>query len=527
MKTINCTLFFILFQAALQLTPLEAQPASGSLVLMNLSAHPDDEDGAALAYYARIRGAKTYSILFTRGEGGQNETGSELGDDLGAIRVKETLEAAAVLGTEAHFLGFSDFGYSKTAKETFKKWGGEDSVLARLVYYIRALKPDVIITNHDTATVKPFRQHGNHQAVGITTFRAFEKAADPAYHPEQLHDGITPWQVKKLFFRTFRPDTTKPMNYVSFDLTLRDTSGRSIEEIAVAAANKHRSQGLDKITLKNISEFFRRRRYMLVRSDREYPFDPHELFSGISPSKRLTGIITEPSYARAASEWSGAPLPSSIVIPAGGLIGLVKSYDQTSEWLLKRLKARYELLDSTALASGDLRGYSVIILDLRIYEYRTDVGRYTNRLLEYASDGGNIVCFYHKTGDWNGKGYAPFPITLTGERVTEEEAPVSILRPEHPFFNTPNKIVQHDWDGWVQERNIYLPSDDTAKTSSQYERLLAMSDEGEQQPPTSLLSCQAGKGTYTYCSLALYRQLRNLQEGAVKLFVNFISQERH
>src|SRR3989449_1187176 len=100
------------------------------------------------------------------------------------MRTNETLEAAKILGSEVYFLGFPDFGFSKTARETFSKWDGKDSVLSRLVYYIRALKPDVIITHHDTVTTKPKRQHGNHQAVGITAYASFEKAAHPRYHSE-------------------------------------------------------------------------------------------------------------------------------------------------------------------------------------------------------------------------------------------------------------------------------------------------------------------------------------------------------
>jgi len=134
---------------------LPAQQGSSNLVLMSLSAHPDDEDGATLAYYAKIKHVKTFSVFYTRGEGGQNEIGSQLGDDLGVLRTKETRDAATILGSEVLFLGFPDFGFSKTAKETFAMWGGHDSVLARIVYVIRALKPDVIITNHDTVTTKP------------------------------------------------------------------------------------------------------------------------------------------------------------------------------------------------------------------------------------------------------------------------------------------------------------------------------------------------------------------------------------
>src|SRR5271154_4634525 len=84
-------------------------------VLLNLSAHPDDEDGATLPYYAKLYGVKTYSVFYTRGEGGQNEIGTELYDSLGTLRTHETEEAAAIQGSEIFFLNFKDFGFSKTA----------------------------------------------------------------------------------------------------------------------------------------------------------------------------------------------------------------------------------------------------------------------------------------------------------------------------------------------------------------------------------------------------------------------------
>ena len=131
-----------------------------------------------------------------------------------------------------------------------------------------------------------------------------------------------------------------------------------------------------------------------------------------------------------------------------------------------------------------------------------------------------------KTGDWNGKGYSPYPIFLTNERVTQEDAPVTELLPRHVLLTSPNGISSGDWNGWIQERSIYLPAGDTGKTSPRYDRILAMNDEGEEQPPTSLLWSRYGNGSYAYVSLALYRQLRILQEGAVKLFANLISQPR-
>ena len=597
------------------------RPGTAHPVILCLSAHPDDEDGVALVYCGHLLHATTYSVFFTRGEGGQNETGSELDADLGEIRTRETLGASAILGSKIFFLGFPDFGFSKTARETFSRWGGHDTVLARLVRIIRALQPDVIITNHDTITSPPQRQHGNHQAVGITAYEAFSLAADPTFHPEQLREpGIVPWQTKKLFFRA--RDTSHALQTVSLDGSIKDTSGESFVAIAFRALAQHRSQGMDRINRDSIPQRFLRHDYLLVRSDRSYPFDKHDLFSGITPAEREP--ITIPTAAdippppleirsenpvypidlprlehessddrviyirlrnNTSSKLAGSllltngtdtlgsqrlvmkpgdaakqfsvplPVPNSdrpltlslaadvadkenhryfascpvtvervrLTVPPHLNVGLVKSYDRTTEDVLTWLQIPYTLLDSASLASADLGSFSTIILDLRAYAYRTDAVQYNDRLLKYAVDGGNLICFYHKPGDWNGKNLAPYRITLTGERVTEEDAPVKKLLPDNSLFKRPNAIDDGAWDGWVQERNIYLPSNDTSLTSVNYLRLLATSDEGENQPPTSLLTCRYGAGRYTYTSLALYRQLKNGNEGALRLFCNLLA----
>jgi LmbE family N-acetylglucosaminyl deacetylase len=508
---------------------LFAENGGNARVIMCLSAHPDDEDGPTLAYYARVKGEKAYSLFFTRGEGGQNETGSELYGDLGALRTKETLEAARVLGSEVYFLGYPDFGFSKTAKETFKKWGGEEGVLERLVFCIRALKPDVIITTHDTITTKPNRQHGNHQAVGVLAYEAFAKAADPAFHPEQLPLTKGVWQVKKLFFRVRSRDSValREAPVVEIDPSARDSAGETVADLALAALQKHRSQGLDKLTRAQVPDFFRPRRFIMVRGSEQFPFDAHDLFSGITAAPREErGPLEFPPFpSPLPPDTAHRPVQASVAPKA--FVGLIRTYDDTHEETLKSFGVPYALIDSVQLAAGDLGRYSVILLDLRAYAYRADAVAHNDRLLDYARKGGNLVCFYHKTGDWNGKNFSPYPLLLTNERVTEEEAPVTILLPGHRLLNEPNHVGPGDWEGWVQERNIYLPSGDTLETSPKFDRLLSMSDEGEAQPPTSLLWAPCGSGSYTYVSLALYRQLRIRQPGAVRLFLNLVSQPRH
>src|SRR5215213_2365733 len=171
--------------------------------VMCVAAHPDDEDGSTLTILRRKYGIHTVSLFSTFGEGGQNAVGPELYEELGVIRARETMAAADVQGSEPHFLGFRDFGFSKSAEETFRAWG-EKEVLRRMVLQIRLLRPDVIITNHDTTS-----GHGHHQATGRTVLQAFAAAADPKQFPEQLSQVGT-WQVQRLFVRGGRAQAETP-----------------------------------------------------------------------------------------------------------------------------------------------------------------------------------------------------------------------------------------------------------------------------------------------------------------------------
>src|SRR4051812_47874198 len=166
-----------------------------------VAAHPDDEDGSTLTVLRRKYGVHTVTLFSTYGEGGQNAVGPELYEELGVIRARETMAAAEVQGSEPHFLGMKDFGFSKSADEAFRIWG-HDEALRRMVLKIRELRPDVIITNHSVAN----HDHGHHQATARLVLEAFDAAADATRFPEQLV-GLKPWQVQRLFVRIFGANT--------------------------------------------------------------------------------------------------------------------------------------------------------------------------------------------------------------------------------------------------------------------------------------------------------------------------------
>jgi len=216
-----------LYQALLDLT--------NSWTVMCVAAHPDDEDGSGLTVLRRKYGVHTVSLFSTFGEGGQNAVGPELYEDLGVIRAHETMAAAEIQGSEPHFLGFRDFGFTKSAEETFKVWG-ERELLRRMVLEIRRLRPDAIITNHDTTS-----GHGQHQATGRVVLQAFDAAADPKQFPEQLNE-VSIWQVQRLFVRTRGGDTATQ----TFTIDPNETDpvrGTTYAQQALAGLQKHATQG--------------------------------------------------------------------------------------------------------------------------------------------------------------------------------------------------------------------------------------------------------------------------------------------
>jgi len=213
--------------------------------VMCVAAHPDDEDGTSLIVMRRKYGAHTVSLFSTFGEGGQNAIGPELYEEMGAIRARETMAAAEIQGSEPHFLGLKDFGFSKTRDEAFKFWGHEEG-LRRMVLEIRKLRPDVIITNHSTTS----NDHGQHQATALMVVEAFDAAADPNKFPEQLKDGVTTWQVQRLFVRARGNAQQNPDRQgggdqmVTIDPNEKDpVRGVVYAEEALRALQKHATQG--------------------------------------------------------------------------------------------------------------------------------------------------------------------------------------------------------------------------------------------------------------------------------------------
>ena len=261
--------------------------------LMQVDAHPDDEDGGMLTLEARGKGVSTALMTLTRGEGGQNKLGSNLFDVLGVVRTLEVLAADRYYGVEQRFSRVADFGYSKTPEETFQKWQGHDIALADIVRVVRTFRPDVLIARF-SGTERD--GHGHHQASAILTKEAFRAAADPNRFPEQIREGLQPWQPRKLYIGNvcgFGASTCDAANYtVRLNTGKEDPLlGESYVQFAIEGLRHQQSQALGGVSIPKGDRFAY---YKLVDSVVESPKDSdgHEqdFFDGIDTT--LPGLAS-------------------------------------------------------------------------------------------------------------------------------------------------------------------------------------------------------------------------------------------
>lgn len=212
--------------------------------VLHTTAHPDDESAGTLTWLARKFHAQTALFCLTRGEGGQNILGNEKYQALGLVRTGEQLEASRYYGVELFFGSVVDFGFSKTAEETLSKWGHE-AALEEMVRFIRQWRPTIVISKFQGNTGDG---HGHHQAAGILSREAFRAAGDPRKFPDQVKQGLNPWQPKKLYSATrgwgARSGEAEKGKSVRVPIGDYDpVLGRSYREIGSEGYSKHRTQG--------------------------------------------------------------------------------------------------------------------------------------------------------------------------------------------------------------------------------------------------------------------------------------------
>lgn len=218
--------------------------------VLYIAAHPDDENTRALAWFSLKENAATAYFSLTRGDGGQNLIGKELGEDLGVLRTYELLSARSYDGAQQFFSRAVDFGYSKSAEESLQKWN-RDSILSDAVLMVRMFKPDVIITRFPP---DERAGHGHHIASALIAIEAFTKAADPDFLPDQVKQYGT-WQATSIYWNTSfwaQKDVDKVAennpDYLTINMGTYDpVLGKSYNEIGTIARSQHKCQGFGAI----------------------------------------------------------------------------------------------------------------------------------------------------------------------------------------------------------------------------------------------------------------------------------------
>lgn len=307
--------------------------------VLYVAAHPDDENTRLLAYLANERKLRTGYLSLTRGDGGQNLIGKELGEQLGLIRTQELLAARRTDGAEQFFTRANDFGYSKNPQETFGFWN-KDSILADVVWVIRNFRPDVIICRFPT---DGRGGHGHHTASAILAEEAFDAAADPTRFPEQLQ-YVQIWQAKRVFWNSYNFGTTNTTAPEQMQINVglyNPLLGKGYGEIAADSRSNHKSQGFGSARGRGeVIEFFQQIKGDSVSRD---------LFEGINQTwARLTGTK---KIQKLIDKIIADYKPLSPDLSVSGLTELYKTLQQldetdanTSYWKAQKLQETENLI---------------------------------------------------------------------------------------------------------------------------------------------------------------------------------------
>ena len=325
--------------------------------VLYVAAHPDDENTQFIAYMAKERAMRIGYLSLTRGEGGQDLIGPELGDPLGVIRTQELLAARRIDGGQQFFTRAKDFGFSKSYEQTLAKWDRQE-VLSDVVRVIRDFKPDVIVTRFPP---EPGGTHGHHTASTVLALEAFKLAAEPNEFTEQTNEytTLTPWQPKRIFWNAFRGAGDRPVLRLDIGGYL-PLLGESMGEIAALSRSSHRSQGYGSIASRG------------SRLDEFQPLDDQpagkDLFDGVDtgwsrwPGKAEIGSMTDDIIAHFNPQNPSASVPALLTIPKRFEGPDASRRQSEGNWLASKRRQRDRILDPhrrTGEAKGEDRVASV------------------------------------------------------------------------------------------------------------------------------------------------------------------------
>jgi LmbE family N-acetylglucosaminyl deacetylase len=209
-----------------------------------------------------------------------------------------------------------------------------------------------------------------------------------------------------------------------------------------------------------------------------------------------------------------------IEVPARLSVAYVQGVGDDNAVYLRQLGVPVTIIQPGELPAWDLSRFSTVVIGTRAFDANRSLAAFAPRLLDFARGGGTLIVQYGQNLGLTPQVF-PFPLAWqpTAERVTVEDAPVTVLDPGSRLLGYPNRIADADWKGWAQERALYMPS----TIDPRYQALLEMHDPGEKENRGAILTAPVGKGVFVYTSLSLFRQLPGAVPGGARLFVNLLS----
>ena len=203
----------------------------------------------------------------------------------------------------------------------------------------------------------------------------------------------------------------------------------------------------------------------------------------------------------------------------GENIGYIEGAGDEVAQSLREIGYNVTMIDAKNISLEGLQQFDAVVVGIRAYDLDNGLVLKQNLLFEYIKLGGTVVNQYNTTKELQTDKVAPYPLELSHDRVTDENSEVKFLVADHPLLNTPNKITQKDFEGWVQERGLYFPR----KWDKEFTPILGMHDKGEKELKGSLLVAKYGEGYFIYTGLSFFRELPAGVSGAYRLFANMLS----
>ena len=207
----------------------------------------------------------------------------------------------------------------------------------------------------------------------------------------------------------------------------------------------------------------------------------------------------------------------------GQAIGYIMGAGDDIPQALEQIGYKVTLLSEDDMRPGYLKTFDAIMVGIRAYNTVPWLRYQNDKLLSYTKSGGTLMVQYNTDSRLVSESFAPYPLKLSRDRVADETAEVRFAQPNHPVLNTPNKITEQDFQGWVQERGLYFPEE----WDKQYEAVLSLNDPDEDPKEGSLLVASYGEGYYIYTGLSFFRELPAGVPGAYRLLTNLLSVGKH